>query len=53
MSLQARARFLTPGISTVFITFSAAEIQLENLCRHFLGYSAVARKDNRTRRQFI
>jgi hypothetical protein len=52
-SLQAQARFLTPGMSPVFLTFSAADMQWEDLYRHFPGYSAVAVEDDRTRRQFI
>ena len=52
-SLQAQARFLTPSMSPVFVTFSAADMQWEDLHRHFPGYSTVATEDDRTRRRFI
>jgi ATP-dependent DNA helicase PIF1 len=52
-SLQAQARFLTPSMSPVFVTFSAADMQWEDLHRHFPGFSAVATGDDRIRRQFI
>ena len=52
-SLQAQARFLTPSMSPVFVTFSAADMQWEDLHRHFPGYSTVATADDRARRHFI
>jgi hypothetical protein len=52
-SLQAQARFLTPIMSPVFVTFSAADMQWEDLHRHFPGYSTVATEDDRTRRRFV
>ncbi|KIX00539.1 uncharacterized protein Z518_10679 [Rhinocladiella mackenziei CBS 650.93] len=51
--LQAQARFLSPEPSSVFLTFSAADMQWEDLHRHFPGFSAAARRDDRLRRQFI
>ena len=36
-SLQAQARFLSPEMSLVFLTFSAADIQWQDLYRHFPG----------------
>lgn len=52
-SLQAQARFLTPRMSPVFVTFSAADMQWEDLHRHFPGHSAVATEDDRTPHHFI
>jgi hypothetical protein len=36
-SLQAQAHFLTPSMSPVFVTFSAADMQWEDLHQHFPG----------------
>jgi ATP-dependent DNA helicase PIF1 len=44
--LQAQARFLSPSMSPVFVTFSAADMQWHDLHRHFPGFSATA--DDRT-----
>jgi hypothetical protein len=52
-SLQALARFLSPGTSPVFVTFSAADMQWQDLHRHFPNYSDIASADNRTLRTFI
>src|SRR5271168_3662376 len=52
-SLQALARFLSPSMSPVFVTFSAADMQWHDLHRHFPGFSDVATADDRTRRTFI
>jgi hypothetical protein len=52
-SLQAQARFLTPSMSPVFVTFSAADMQWEDLHQHFPGYSTVSTEDDHTRRKFI
>lgn len=35
------------------MTFSAADMQWEDLHQHFLGYSTVATEDDHTRRKFI
>jgi hypothetical protein len=40
--LQAQACFLSPSMSSVFITFSTADIQWQDLHRHFPGFSAIA-----------
>jgi ATP-dependent DNA helicase PIF1 len=50
-SLQAQACFLTPSMSPVFVTFSAADMQWKDLHRHFPGYSTI--ESDRIRRQFI
>jgi hypothetical protein len=51
--LQAQARFLSPSMSPVFVTFSAADMQWHDLHRHFPGFSDVATADDRTQRTFI
>jgi hypothetical protein len=38
-SLQAMARFLSPNASPVFITFSAADMQWQDLHQHFPGFT--------------
>jgi hypothetical protein len=50
-SLQARARFLSPEMSPVFPTFSAADIQWQDLHRHFPGWAGVVAGD-RVRHSF-
>ena len=40
-SLQAMARFISPTASPVFVTFSAADMQWQDLLRHFPGYAEV------------
>ena len=52
-SLQAMDRFVSPGNSPAFLTFSAADMQWQDLHRHFLGYSDVATADDRALRTFI
>ena len=52
-SLQAQARFLYLGMSPVFVTFSAADMQWQDLHRHFPGWTDLATADDRTRRTFI
>jgi len=51
--LQAQARFLSPSMSPVFMTFSAADMQWQDLHRHFPGYAELGDADDRTRRAFI
>ena len=45
-SLQAQACFLTPSMSPVFVTFSVADMQWEDLYQHFPGFLAVAIGDD-------
>jgi hypothetical protein len=52
-SLQAQARFLSPNMSPVFVTFSAADMQWQDLHRHFPGWADVATADDRVRRKFV
>jgi hypothetical protein len=52
-SLQAQARFLSPSMSPVFVTFSAADMQWQDLHRHFPGFTDVMTANNATRRKFV
>ena len=52
-SLQAQARFLSPSMSPVFVTFSAADMQWQDLHRHFPGFADVAMANDATRRKFV
>jgi hypothetical protein len=52
-SLQAQARFLSPGTSPVFLVFSAADMQWQDLHRHFPCFSDVALADDLTRSRFV
>ena len=52
-SLQAQARFLSPSMSPVFVTFSAADMQWQDLHRHFPGFTDLAAANDRTRRTFV
>jgi ATP-dependent DNA helicase PIF1 len=52
-SLEAQARFLSPSMSPVFVTFSAADMQWQDLHRHFPGWTDLAAADDRTRRTFV
>src|SRR6195952_3364640 len=52
-SLQAQARFLSPSMSPVFVTFSAADMQWQDLHRHFPGFTNLALADDRVRRTFV
>jgi ATP-dependent DNA helicase PIF1 len=52
-SLQAAARFLSPGAAPVFVTFSAADMQWQDLHRHFPGYLSVNSAPDRLRRSWI
>ena len=52
-SLQAQARFLSPSMSPVFVTFSAADMQWQDLHRHFPGWADVATANDHTRRKFV
>ena len=52
-SLQAQARFLSPSMSPVFVTFSAADMQWQDLHRHFPGWADVSAADDRTRHKFV
>src|SRR5258707_14350168 len=49
-SLQAQARFLSPSMSSVFVTFSAADMQWQDFHRHFPGFSDVVTANDATRR---
>ena len=40
-------------MSPVFVTFSAADMQWQDLYRHFSGFSDVVTADDRTQRTFI
>ena len=51
--LQAQARFLSPSMSPVFVTLSAADMQWQDLHRHFPGSADVVAADDRLRRMFI
>ena len=51
--LHAHARFLSPGMSPVFVTFSSADMQWQDLHWHFPGSAALATADDRLRRTFI
>ena len=51
--LQAQARFLSPKMSPVFVTFSAADMQWKDLHRHFPNWDRVASADDRTQYNFI
>ena len=53
IALQAQARFLSPSMSPVFVTFSAADMQWQDLHRHFPGFADLATADDRTRRKFV
>ena len=50
--LQAQARSLSPEMSPVFVTFSAADVQWQDLHRHFPGWVDVTLADDHTRRTF-
>ncbi|KID81041.1 ATP-dependent DNA helicase PIF1 [Metarhizium guizhouense ARSEF 977] len=52
-TLQALARFLSPSMSPVFVTLSAADMQWQDLHRHFPGFANLATADDRTRRTFV
>ena len=52
-SLQAQARFLSPSMSPVFVTFSAADMQWQDLHRHFPGLTDLATATDHARRTFI
>src|SRR5580692_1433760 len=51
--LYAQARFLSQDMSPVFITFSCADMQWQDLHRHFPGWSEVSRAGETVRRRFI
>jgi hypothetical protein len=51
-SLQAQVRFLSPEISPAFLTFSTADMQWQDLHRHFPGWAAAALEDDRSRHNF-
>jgi hypothetical protein len=52
-SLQAMARCLLASVSLVFVTFSAADIQWQDLHRHFPSYTDVVGAKERVLRTFI
>ena len=51
--LHAQARFLSQDMSPVFITFSNADMQWQDLHRHFPGWSEVSQANDSVRRKFI
>ena len=46
--LQAQACFLSPGMSPVFITFSVADMQWQDLHQHFPGFLDMDTTDDHT-----
>ena len=52
-SLTAQARFLSQDASPVFVTFSAADMQWQDLHRHFTGWEGVVGATDTVRFQFI
>jgi hypothetical protein len=52
-SLTAQARFLSTDTAPVFITFSAADMQWQDLHRHFPDWTTVKNGSETARRQFI
>ena len=50
IGLQAQACFLTPSMSPIFVTFSVANMQQEDLHWHFPGFLAMATGDNHIQR---
>ena len=51
--LHAQACFLSQDMSPVFITFSNADMQWQDLHRHFPGWSEVSQANDSVRRRFI
>ena len=51
--LQAQARFLTPGIGPVFLTFSCADMQWDDLQRHFPRYEEYHTGSESVRRRIV
>jgi ATP-dependent DNA helicase PIF1 len=51
--LQAQACFLLPGMSPVFVTFSTADIQWQDLHRHLPSFLDMATADDCTQCTFI
>src|SRR5438874_12462861 len=51
--LQAQARFLSPSMSPVFVTFSTADMQWHDLHQHFPGFTDMATADDCTQCTFI
>jgi len=52
-SLSAQARFLSQDASPVFVTFSAADMQWQDLHRHFTGWDSVEGMADSVRFPFI
>ena len=52
-SLTAQARFLSQDTSPVFVTFSAADMQWQDLHRHFTGWEGVTGAADAVRYQFV
>jgi ATP-dependent DNA helicase PIF1 len=52
-TLMAQARFLCPTTAPVFITFSAADMQWQDLHRHFPGYQEAVTADETARKLWI
>ena len=52
-SLDAQARFLTPQISPVFITFSCADLQWHDLHRQLPRYDEFLARNDTVRRNII
>jgi ATP-dependent DNA helicase PIF1 len=52
-SLQAHARFLSPSAAPVFLTFSCADMQWQDLQRHLPRFADYLTGDDRTRQQIV
>jgi hypothetical protein len=52
-SLQAHARFLSPSAAPVFLTFSCADMQWQDLQRHLPRFTDYLTGDDRTRQQIV
>lgn len=52
-SLQAQACFLSPSTSPVFLTFSTADMQWQDLYRHFPGFADVMTANDAIQCKFV
>ena len=52
-SLQAQARFLSLSMSPVFVTFSAADMQWQDLHQHFPSFIDVTARNDTIQRKFV
>lgn len=52
-ALMAQARFLCPTTAPVFVTFSAADMQWQDLHRHFPGYQEAVTNNEAARKTWI